>query len=242
MPRLFPCADVTSEASNGGAIVTTRSEHRHLFCRRNVAVRAGLRSSSAGRRGFTYIESMIALAILSLAGAALLNSVAAAVTSSNDSVYRSIGKGFAQQLIDEIAAAKFPNSTAITAMTTSYRSGFTTIDDYSGWTESPPRTKAGEVLGSDNGASATDSYMSQMMGYSTATRNSALQAAPGFVNRFTRSVLVERVQLGTNGWTASMQQTSHRRVTVTVTYTASNQPARTVAQVTRVFSSVAPSP
>ena len=220
--------------------MTTRSEVRRPCTRQLFASGAGLRRTWSRRDGFTFIESMIALAVLSLAGAALLTSVAGAVSSSNDSIYRSIGKGFAQQLIDEIAAAKFPSGTSTTSIAMPFRSAFTTIDDYSGWTESPPRTKAGEVFGIDNGATAADA-MSLMTG-SSAARDSALQAAPGFVNRFTRSVLVENVQLGSSGWTVVKQNTSHRRVTVTVSYTGSKQPVRTIAQVTRVFSSVAPSP
>ncbi len=221
--------------------MTTRSKVRSPCTRRMFANGAGLRRIGSRRTGFTYIEAIIALVVISLAGAALLTSVAGAVSSSNDSIYRSIGKGFAQQLIDEIAAAKFPTGTTTTSTTTPFRSSFATIDDYSGWTESPPRTKAGEVFGTDNGATSTDAYMLLMTG-SNSGRDTALQAAPGFVNRFTRSVLVERGQPGSSGWTVSTQSTSHRRVTVTVSYTASNQPARTVAQVTRVFSSVAPSP
>ena len=221
--------------------MTTRSEVRRPCTRQLFASGAGLRRTWSRRAGFTFIESMIALAVLSLAGAALLTSVAGAVSSSNDSIYRSIGKGFAQQLIDEIAASKFPSGTSTTSIAMPFRSAFTTIDDYSGWSESPPRTKAGEVFGTDNGATTADAYASMMTGSSTG-RDAALQAAPGFVNRFTRSVLVERVQLGSSGWTVSTLNTPHRRVTVIVSYTGNNQPARTVAQVVRFFSSVAPSP
>lgn len=220
--------------------MTTQSEVRSPFQRSMIASVTGLRRSRARRRGFTYVESMIALAILSLAGAALLTSVAGAVSSSNDSVYRSIGTGLAEQLIDEIASAKFPSGIATAVSAMPFRSSFTTIDDYSGWTESPPRTKAGEVLGTDNGATAADAYL--LMTGITTGRPAELQAAPGFVNRFTRSVLVERVQPGPTGWTVQSQNTLHRRVTVTVSYTASNQPARSVATLTRVFSSVAPAP
>ncbi len=221
--------------------MTTQGEVRSPLPRRMLANGAGLRRSWASRCGFTYVESMIALAVLSLAGAALLTSVAGAVSSSNDSVYRSIGTGLAEQLIDEIAAAKFPSGTASVTGAMPFRSSFATIDNYSGWTESPPRTKAGEVLGTDNGATSAVAYTTMMTG-STTSRAAELQVAPGFVNRFTRAVLVERVQPGPTGWTIQTQHTLHRRVTVTVSYTASNQPARTVATVTRVFSSVAPSP
>lgn len=205
-----------------------------------IANGPGLRRLWVSRRAFTYAESMIALAVLSLAGAALLNSVAGAVSASNDSIYRTIGKGLAEQLLDEIAAAKFPSGVATALPAMPFRSSLTTIDDYAGWTESPPRTKAGEVLGADNGATAAEAYMSMMTG--SSSRATELQAAPGFLNRFTRSVLVERVLPGPTGWTVETQHTPHRRVTVTVSYTAGNQPARMVAQASRVFSSVAPSP
>ena len=212
--------------------MTTQSEIRSPFRRRLIANGAGLRRSWASRSGFTYIESMIALAVMSLAGTALLTSIAGAVSSSNDSLYRTIGRGLGEQLLDEIAAAKFPSG-IVTATTSTMpnRTTFTTIDDYSGWTEIPPRTKSGELLGNDNGTTG-----------GATSRAVELQAAPGFVNRFTRSVLVERIQPGASGWTVVTQHTSYRRVTVTVSYTGTNQPARPVAKTSRVFSSVAPSP
>lgn len=215
--------------------MTTRCQVCGPFGRQAFASRIGLR-----RRGFTYIESMIAMAVLSLAGAALLNSVFGAVASSNDALYRSVGQGCADQLLDEVAAAKFPTGTASAVATTFGRSSFATIDDYSNWNESPPRTKSGEALGSDGGATDSTAYMAWMT--SGGSRAAELKTAPGFVDRFTRSVLVERVLPGSTGWTVETTHTPHRRVTVTVTYTAANQPAKTVARATRVFSSVAPSP
>lgn len=192
------------------------------------------------RRGFTYAESMIAMAVLSLAGAALLTSVAGAVQSSNDSIYRSVGQGLAEQLMDEIAASKFPTATASAPNPIPLRSWFTTIDDYDKFSECPPRTKAGEVLGNDDAATSAVAYMDMMLG-KTGERTAELAAAPSFVGRFTRSVLIERLQPGASGWTVVTQHTPHRRVTVSVAYTA-NKTTRTVAQIVRVFSSVSPAP
>lgn len=214
--------------------MTTLGEVRGHCSRRLNALSAPL------RRGFTYAESMIAMAVLSLAGAALLTSVAGAVQSSNDSIYRSVGQGLAEQLSDEIAASKFPTGTAGMANPIPLRSWFTTIDDYDKFSESPPRTKAGEVLGNDDAADAGTAYMNMMLGKS-GSRTTELAAAPSFVGRFTRSVLVERLQPGASGWTVVTQHTPHRRVTVSVAYTA-NKTTRTVAQVVRVFSSVSPAP
>ena len=192
------------------------------------------------RRGFTYAESMIAMAVMSLAGVALLSAVAGSVQSSNDSIYRSVGQGLAEQLSDEIAASKFPTGTASIANPIPLRSWFTTIDDYDKFSESPPRTKAGEVLGNDDAATSAVAYMDMMMG-KAGERTAELAAAPSFVGRFTRSVLVERLLPGASGWTVVTQHTPHRRVTVSVAYTA-NQSTRTVAQVVRVYSSVSPAP
>ncbi len=214
--------------------MTTAGEVRGLCTRRMLALSGRL------RRGFTYAESMIALAVMSLAGAALLNSVAGAVQSSNDSIYRSVGQGLAEQLIDEIAASKFPTGTAGITSPIPLRSWFTTIDNYDKFSECPPRTKAGEVLGNDDAADAATAYMNMTLG-KAGSRTAELAAAPSFVGRFTRSVLVERLQPGATGWTVVTQHTPHRRFTVSVAYTA-NKSTRTVAQIVRVFSSVSPAP
>jgi hypothetical protein len=183
---------------------------------------------------------MIALAVLSLAGAALLNSVAGAVQSSNDAIYRSVGQGLAEQLLEEIAAAKFPNGSASLPSATPFRGSFTSIDDYANFSERPPRTKSGEVLGNDDGATPEQALSLMLLG-KPGTRLTELDAAPNFVGRFTRSALVERVLPTMSGWNVVPQHTPHRRVTVTVSYTA-NSSTRTVAQVVRVFSAVSPSP
>ena len=214
--------------------MTTAGKVCDPYARRLIALSARL------RRGFTYAESMIAMAVLSLAGAALLTSVAGAVQSSNDSIYRSVGQGLAEQLSDEIATSKFPTGTASPPNPIPLRSWFTTIDDYDKFSECPPRTKAGEVLGNDDAADASVAYMNMMLG-KAGSRTAELAAAPSFVGRFTRSVLVERLQRDASGWTVVTQHTPHRRVTVSVAYTA-NQSTRTVAQVVRVFSSVSPAP
>ena len=162
------------------------------------------------RRGFTYAESMIAMAVMSLAGAALLTSVAGAVQSSNDSIYRSVGQGLAEQLMDEIAASKFPTATASLPNPIPLRSWFTTIDDYAMFSECPPRTKAGEVLGNDDAATASMAYMDMLLG-KAGSRTSELAAAPSFVGRFTRSVLVELTWPASPCLHAAIPRTSKRR-------------------------------
>ena len=214
----------------------THGGTRARLTRRNVVV------AESPRRGFTFAESVIAMTVIALAGAALLTSVAGAVTSCNDSVFQAVGRGLAQQLMDEIAASKIPTTT--TMASSSVRALFTTIDDYSDFKESPPHTKGGDVLGTEQSASAT-SYSALMTSISSTSsgRPTALQVPTDFMGRFTRSVLVERVQPSSTGvWSATAQSSLYRRVTVTVTYTVTSSQTRQVAKVSRVFAAVPPSP
>ena len=245
MPRLFSCADRGAEASivltPSHSVVLVEQAARLFPIREAGGRRAACPTKrSQLRLGFTFVESVIAMSVIALAGAALLTSVAGAVTSCNDAIFQSVGRGLAQQLMDEIAARKVPNATTTAAAT---RSLFTTVDDYSGFTESPPHTKGGDVLGTEQ-SSAALSYSAMMMsGTSTTSRPAALQVATDFMQRFTRSVLVERVQPGTGGaWTVTAQSTLYRRVTVTVTYTVTANQTRQVAKVSRVFAAVSASP
>ena len=182
------------------------------------------------------------MTVIALAGAALLTSVAGAVTSCNDAIFQTVGRGLAQELMDEIAASKFPIGTTPVASTT-VRAFFTTIDDYSGFTERPPRTKGGSILGTEQSSSAISSTVVTTTISSSSSRPTALQAPTDFMNRFTRSVLVEQVQPSTSGsWTVSTQNTLYRRVTVTVSYTVAANQTRQVAKVSRLFAVVPPSP
>ena len=233
MPRLFSCAD-------GGAIVSIRGTPRSGTVRR---CGAGA-ESICDRRAFTLVESLIAMTVIALAGAALLTSIAWAVSSCNDTLFQVVGRGFGVQLMDEIAAANFPAGYSAPVASTGFRYTFTKIDDYANFSESPPHTKSGAVLGNDQSSSATDPYAAMMsMAGMSSGRPTALQAAPEFVGRFARSVLVERVQPSATGsWSVVTQNSSYRRVTVTVTYTLPGSQARPVAKVMRVFGSITPSP
>ncbi len=63
------------------------------------------------RRGFTMIESLMAVAITTIAGAALLASVGSAVQSTSETTRNLVAQGLAEQLLDEIAASRFPTDT-----------------------------------------------------------------------------------------------------------------------------------
>lgn len=186
---------------------------------------------------------MIAMTVVAIAGAAMLTSVAGAVSSCNDSIFQTVGRGLAEQLMDEVSAARFPtgNTTYVASVS---RAAFATLDDYSNLFESPPRTKGGELLGSDqSNGNASTSTATTLMTMTSPLRSSSLCASQNFLNRFTRRVVVERVQPNaTGGWSVVAQQTSYRRVTVTVLFTTPGRSAQQVAVLTRTFSAISQSP
>jgi prepilin-type N-terminal cleavage/methylation domain-containing protein len=214
----------------------TSAERADVICGNHPFGRTSL------RRGFTLVESVIAMTVLALAGGALLTSMVGAVNSCNDAVYRTVGRGLADQLMDEIAAAQFPTGVSSSpSSSSSVRSLFRTIDDYTGWKESPPQTKSGVILGMDQPSSSASTSMF-MMGFTDSERPTAMRASSEFINRFSRTVIVERVQPATTGWTVVSQNTSYRRVTVQVSYSVGASSSQMVSEQMRVFAAVPPTP
>lgn len=242
MPRPFLCAGIFVQRRPKAASMSAQREcfgqrKRFLIARSRIVPNA----RGEFRRGFTFVESVIAMSVLALAGAALLTSVASALSSCNESIFSSVGRGLAEQMLDEIAASKFPNGNSPVVSTTTVRTAFSTIDDYSDWSESPLRTKSGQLLGSDQTlASGTPdtSGLSMATLPSESQRSKELQASASFMARFTRTVKVERIEPNGAGWNVVTQHTPYRRVTVTVSYAASADTQRPVAELVRVFAAI----
>ncbi|MEX0702656.1 MAG: prepilin-type N-terminal cleavage/methylation domain-containing protein [Planctomycetales bacterium] len=184
------------------------------------------------RDGFSLVEALVAVAVTSIAGAALLSSISAAVLSSTSAAHRAVARGLADQLMDEIAAARFPAATN-PAPSGSTRENFDDIDDYAGLSERPPRTRDGQVLGSEGG---------ELGGY-PIDRVALLQPDAAFVARFAREVTVERVQpAGSGSWQVVTQYTDYRRVTVRVSHIDARGNRGRMAEVTRMFTNVPVAP
>ncbi len=180
------------------------------------------------RRGFSMIESLMGVTITTIAGAALLTSLSAAVRSSSDALHTAVARGLAEQLMDEIASARFPNATN-TAPSGSTRADFDDVDDYAGWSESPPADRSGRELG-------TEGY--QLLGVDFP-RLFQMRPESSFLGAFRRSVEVERVQPDAgSGWTATTQHTRFRRVTVAVSRRNGRGRDVPLARATRIFSHV----
>ena len=215
------------------------------------------RSRASGRSGFSMVEALLGVTIATIAGAAMLTSVGAAVSATQESKNSNVARALADQLMDEIAGVRFPAPGLQLALSAADRSSFEDIDDYSGLIDMPPRTRAGQLIGSeslqtDNGSidrptqTVVDAVCSARGGRSheiSIDRPTQTVVDAAYMQRFGRSVSVERVEPDAYGsWNVLSAHTDHRRVTVNVWYADYNNNMVPLARVTRVFSNVAFTP
>jgi prepilin-type N-terminal cleavage/methylation domain-containing protein len=180
------------------------------------------------RNGVTAIESLVAIAIVSIAGGAMLASHASAVQSGREIALMTVARGLADQLLEEVAASPVPTQAATTTPT-GPRMNFTTIDHFNGWSESPPQDRYGRVLGTEGEA----------LSGSSSVRRAEMQADMTLLSRFRRSITIEKV-LPTGGtWTTTSSESLFRRVTVRVVF-ADDERQRELAVASRIVAYVAP--
>src|SRR5690606_11224164 len=179
------------------------------------------------------VESLTAIAVTTIAGAALLTSATAAVQSSTELSRMTIARGLAEQLMDEVAGTRFPDGVTPRASHSLPRATFDDVDDFAGWSASPPVDRNGRAIGTE-GIAGTVPYQS---------RPASLRPAASILNRYSQEIQVERVQPnGTNGWTVVSQHTPYRRVTVRVKYTDARSITATLATISRIIAEVKYSP
>jgi len=107
-------------------------------------------SYSPRKRGFSLVEALISLLIvgtlLAASGAAI--SASARTTTSQQETLRA--ESLARQLLSEIVQKKYQQPSAITLTlgpeTGETRSTFTDVDDYAGYSESPPADSSGAAI------------------------------------------------------------------------------------------------
>ena len=183
------------------------------------------------RCGITLVEALAASTIAAVAGAALLTSIGNAIGTSSELTRISVAQGLAEQLMDEMESVRFPTQNA--PANNRPRRNFETLDDYDGWSCSPPVDRQGYPLGTEGNT----------FWFFYVPRRPMMQPNPDFMARFTRSVEVERVLPdATSGWRVVTQHTNFRRCTVTVTYTDAQARTTPLAQISRVFSHVSLAP
>lgn len=184
------------------------------------------------RTGFSLVESLIAVAITTIAGAALLTSLSGAVQSSNRAVRAQVASGLATCLMDEISTARYPVAADTRPFGTS-RADFNDLDDYDGWSAQPPQLRNGTAAGLEGG---------HVWGISIE-RLPQMQPSTRFLGHFRREVEVDRVQQRADGqWESAASETGWRQVRVRVLWMESGRPAVPLAEVSRQFAQPAESP
>jgi len=185
------------------------------------------------------VESLLAISITTIAGAALMTSIGSAVQAASRATDQAVARGLAAQMMDEIAAARVPAPTGTQATGSTMplgqttRDQFVSIDDYDGWSASPPVDRHGQPLG----------YEATAVGGSPVPRPASLRPDDRFLKQFTREVVVEGVVPGpSSGWQATTSETGYRRVTVRVLFSNGSAPLAVLFENTRIFSYVPATP
>lgn len=185
------------------------------------------------------VESLLAVSITTIAGAALMTSIGAAVQASSHAAHQAVARGLAAQMMDEIAAVAFP-PLAVTLTTSisllgdlTTRDQFADIDDYDGWSTSPPVDRSGRPLG----------YEATAVGGIPIARPANMRPDDRFLGQFRREVVVERVVADpVSGWQVTTRETGYRRVTVRVTFSNGSASPAVLSEITRIFSYVPSAP
>jgi type II secretory pathway pseudopilin PulG len=104
------------------------------------------------RRALSLIEVVASTMIVGMMAVAALNSLGAATRSSVSIGNRAVALGLADELMSEILQEPYedPTQTPIlgreSGEAASPRSGFDDIDDYNGWSQSPPQYSDGTTI------------------------------------------------------------------------------------------------
>ena len=104
------------------------------------------------RRALSLIEVVASTMIVGLMAVAALNSLGAATKSSESIGNRAVALGLADELMSEILQTAYsePTSTPVFgpegAESAGPRSAFDDVDDYHGWSKSPPQYRDGTAM------------------------------------------------------------------------------------------------
>ena len=108
--------------------------------------------NSRERGGFTLVEAVISTVIVSVMFVAALNTVGAARLTQHKAALVGQGRMFASSLMQEILQQSYqePGATYVFGRemgeSEMSRAAYDDVDDYHGWTESPPTAKDGAAL------------------------------------------------------------------------------------------------
>lgn len=188
------------------------------------------------RGGFTLIESMVALTLVVIVGAALLARFGDQGRYVADSLDETVAEGMALQLINEVAGCRYvaagqsPLSTATFGPSAMEAAGagrerFDDVDDFHGFSASPPVDRYGVPLGTEDVGGIT--RHPNHMAPSEALSGWRQSVAVYFVDDANPTV---RLPAGTSSY--------HKEVEIVISYTDPNQGAVELARLSRVFAYV----
>lgn len=192
--------------------------------------------SLAKRAAFTLTEATVGLAVLGLAGTALLLATHSSLQAAQSAEERTVAAGMALQLLDEIASQQYmeagvtpyqwplgPNSSEAKAG----RQAFDDLDDYVGYTAKPPQDRWKIPLGQDNGTGGM--------------RHPAFRISDGHFATWQQRVDVYYVSNDNPSQALAAGATSHyRAVRVRIERADARLGTVTLADITRVFAYVPP--
>ena len=188
------------------------------------------------RRAFSLLEALMATTILAMCGTAVLLGLNSALQTTTHSQEQIVAQGLAEQLLDEIAGCRYVDAgasptheplgpTAAEVVGVS-RERFDAIDDYNGYSVSPPVDVWGIKLGTEDGQGG----LRHPRLYSTSA---------SFLNRFRQQATVNYASAANPTVDLATGSTSNfRAVTVTITYREPEGGTRELARTRRVFTYV----
>jgi type II secretory pathway pseudopilin PulG len=198
---------------------------------------ATTKSRAVRRFAFTLVEAMVSLAILSIAGSAILLTTTSSLQTTTEAVHRTMAIGLARQLMDEIAGCRYADplnpaepyplllGPGAWEQLGKGRERYNDIGDYNQYSARPPQDPRGIPLGLDDGQGGQ--------------RHSSVCITASRLSRWEQSVQVYYVDDNDPSVRLPLGQTSnHRAVEVAIYFHDSQRGRLEMSRMRRVFAYV----
>ena len=243
--RIFSYSPRGAFAPRGVLVLHLGATQHPRPMRRSPAIAAVQREAVA------LAEVIVATAVTAMSGAALLTAIASSLSVSEWTLRREIAVGLGQQMIAELHSAPFPEPPTTGGYggyggygggygnygcgTTSFgRDHFCNLDAYANWSAQPPVDRCGIAIGTGGISDC------QVRNYATTARDAAGFANVRLLQRFRRSVQIERLESSGGVWTVTTDNTRYRRATVRVEYVDSSNVAHELFAASEVIADASP--
>jgi type II secretory pathway pseudopilin PulG len=183
--------------------------------------------SQRRRAAFTLVEALVATSLTVLAGSAVLLALESSLKTTEAALEQTIAQGIAEQLLDEVAAAKYPPPSSTpqspSGGSAPQRCTFDDIDDFHGYS-SVPVDRFGRALGTG--------------GVSGTQRPPALRLRDNYFTTWRATIEVFFVSDANFSQPLTGQTSNHRAVKVRVLATNLDGTTRQLTEAQRVFAYV----